>query len=39
MDITHNSSTKKKWQTENLNRFQKTKCNHNEGSIPITFHG
>ncbi len=29
---------KKKWQIENLYRFQKTKCSHKEGSIPITFH-
>ncbi len=29
---------KKKWQAENLYRFQKTKCSHKEGSIPITFH-
>jgi hypothetical protein len=23
---------------ENLYRFQKNKCSHKEGSIPITFH-
>ncbi len=38
MVVTHSSSTQEKWQTENLYIFQKTKCNHKEGSIPITFH-
>jgi len=38
MVVTHNSSTQQKWQTENLYRFQKTKCSHKKGSIPITFH-
>jgi hypothetical protein len=38
MVVTHGSSTLKKWQTENLHRFFKTKCSHKEGSIPITFH-
>jgi hypothetical protein len=26
------------WQTKYLYKFQKTKCNHKERSIPITFH-
>ncbi len=38
MVVTHSSSTQKKWQTKNLYRFFKTKYNHKEGSIPITFH-
>ncbi len=29
---------KKNGKLRNLYRFQKTKCSHNEGSIPITFH-
>jgi hypothetical protein len=38
MVVTHSSSYQKKWQAENLYRFQKTKCSHKEGSVPITFH-
>ncbi len=38
MVVTHSNSTQEKWQAKNLYRFQKTKCNHKEGSIPITFH-
>ncbi len=36
--FTHNNNTKKKWQVKNLYRFQKTKCSHKEGCIPITIH-
>jgi hypothetical protein len=38
MVITHSSSTQEKWQVKNQYRFLKTKCNHKERSIPITFH-
>jgi len=38
MVITHSNSTQEKWQIENLYKFQKNKCSHKEGSIPITFH-
>ncbi len=38
MVVTHSSSTQEKWQTKNMYKFQKIKCNHKEGSIPITFH-
>ncbi len=38
MVITHSSNTQEKWQAENLYRLQKTKCNHKERSIPITFY-
>jgi len=37
MVVTHSRSTQKKWQTENFYRFQKIKCNHEEGSIPISI--
>jgi len=37
MVVNHSSITKKKWQTKDLYRFQKTKCNHKEGSIPLPF--
>jgi len=38
MVVTHSGSTQEKWKTENLYIFQKTKCSHQEGSIPITFY-
>jgi hypothetical protein len=38
MVVTHSNSTQEKWQIENLYKFQKNKCSHNEGSIPITSH-
>jgi len=37
MVVTHSSNTQEKWQTKNLYRFQKTKCNHKERSIPLLF--
>jgi hypothetical protein len=36
MVVTQSSSTQEKWQAENLYKFQKTNCNHKEGSIPFT---
>jgi len=30
MVVTHSNTTQEKWQTKNLYRFQKTKCNHKE---------
>ncbi len=38
MVVTHSSSTQEEWKIDNMYRFQKIKCNHKEGSIPITFY-
>ncbi len=38
MVVTHGNSSQEKWQTKNLYKFLKTKYNHKERSIPITFH-
>jgi hypothetical protein len=38
MVITHSNNTQEEWQTKNLYKSQKTKCNHEKGSIPIIFY-
>ncbi len=38
MVATHSNNAQEEWQIGNLYRFQKTKCNHKERPIPITFY-
>jgi len=38
MVVTHSNYTQEEWKTNILYIFQKIKCSHKEGSIPITFY-